>query len=254
MSTSLADTASQPSARRELIAPLWHTTVFVLFVLIYAFFERTKVSRLESQHITSRVPLYLFMIGFELVLVCYVWFLGVKPAGGSFLSLVGGQWKTVGDVLRDIGIAFVFWMVVITMLVGLRVVLGQNPQMLRAARIVSPQNTQEMILWACVALAAGTCEEFVFRGYLQKQFQAITGSDVAAVGLQAVVFGAAHSYQGVKGMITITVYGALFGILAVYRKSLRPGMIQHVMQDTSAGIIGALFLKRLGKTPAIFFF
>jgi membrane protease YdiL (CAAX protease family) len=111
-----------------------------------------------------------------------------------------------------------------------------------------------MILWACVALAAGTCEEFVFRGYLQKQFQAITGSDVAAVGLQAVVFGAAHSYQGVKGMITITVYGALFGILAVYRKSLRPGMIQHVMQDTSAGIIGALFLKRLGKTPAIFFF
>lgn len=157
------------------------------------------------------------------------------------------------DVLRDIGITFVFWMVVITMLVGLRVVLGQNPQMLRAARIVSPQNTQEMILWACVALAAGTCEEFVFRGYLQKQFQAITGSDVAAVGLQAIVFGAAHSYQGVKGMITITVYGALFGILAVYRKSLRPGMIQHVMQDTSAGIIGALFLKRLGKTPAIFF-
>jgi hypothetical protein len=55
-------------------------------------------------------------------------------------------------------------------------------------------------------------------------------------------------------MITITVYGAFFGILAVYRKSLRPGMIQHVMQDTSAGIIGALFLKRLGKTPAIFFF
>ena len=52
-------------------------------------------------------------------------------------------------------------------------------------------------------------------------------------------------------MITITVYGALFGILAVYLKSLRPGMIQHVMQDTSAGIIGALFLKRLGKTPAI---
>jgi hypothetical protein len=110
-----------------------------------------------------------------------------------------------------------------------------------------------MILWACLALAAGTCEEFVFRGYLQKQFQAITGSDVAAVGLQAVVFGAAHSYQGVKGMITITVYGAFFGILALYRKSLRPGMIQHVMQDTSAGIIGALFLKRLGKTPAIFF-
>jgi hypothetical protein len=32
-------------------------------------------------------------------------------------------------------------------------------------------------------------------------------------------------------MITITLYGALFGILAMMRKSLRPGMMQHAMQD-----------------------
>lgn len=51
-------------------------------------------------------------------------------------------------------------------------------------------------------------------------------------------------------MITITVYGALFGILAVYRKSLRPGMIQHAMQDSFAGL-GFALLKRLGKVPAV---
>jgi hypothetical protein len=101
-------------------------------------------------------------------------------------------------------------------------------------------------------VTAGFCEEFIFRGYLLKQFYAITGSDAAAVAIQAVCFGIAHSYQGVKSMVTITVYGALFGILAVYRKSLRPGMIQHAMQDSFAGL-GLALLKRLGKIPTISF-
>jgi membrane protease YdiL (CAAX protease family) len=70
--------------------------------------------------------------------------------------------------------------------------------------------------------------------------------------MQAVCFGIAHSYQGVKSIVTITVYGALFGLLAIYRNSLRPGMIQHAMQDSFAGLAIAL-LKRLGKLPAILF-
>ncbi len=253
MATTPANTEIKPNPRRDLIAPLWHTVVFVVFVFGYAFYERTRMSRLESQHLTNKVPLYLFMIGFELLLVAYVWFLGVRLAGGSFRSLIGGKWKTAGDVLRDVGVAFVFWLVVIVVLVRLRFALGQNTQMTKAALILSPQSAKEMIVWALLALAAGFCEEYVFRGYLQKQFLALTGSDVAAVLLQAVVFGAAHSYQGVKGMITITVYGALFGVMAVYRKSLRPGMIQHAMQDSFAGIVGGLLARKLGNAPALFF-
>jgi CAAX protease family protein len=249
MSSPIVETASQPMPRRELVAPLWHTVVLVVFLLGYALFGGARASRLESQHLTTRVPLYLFMIGFELVLVSYVWFLGVKPAGGSFRELVGGKWKTIGDVFKDIGVAFVFWMMVIGVLVALRFTIGQNPQSVRAAMILAPQTTREILLWVVVAGSAGICEEFVFRGYLQRQLLALTGSEVAAVALQAVVFGAAHSYQGVRGMVTIGVYGALFGVLAVYRKSLRPGMIQHFMQDSFAGLAAGLVLKRLGKLP-----
>jgi hypothetical protein len=36
----------------------------------------------------------------------------------------------------------------------------------------------------------------------------------------------------------------------VHRKSLRPGMIQHAMQDSFAGL-GFALLKRLGKVPAV---
>jgi hypothetical protein len=252
MATTPAESELQLNPERKLIAPLWHTIVFLLFLIGYAYSQRGRVGRFENQHITNKVPFYLLTIVFELVLVAYVWFLGVRPAGGSFRALIGGKWNTAGDVLRDIGVAFVFWIIIIGPLVEVQHLLGANSQMAKAARVMSPQSTQEMIAWACLSVSAGFCEELVFRGYLQKQFHAFTGSAALAILLQAVVFGAAHSYQGVNGAVTITVYGALFGILAEYRKSLRPGMIQHATQDTFAGLAYGL-LQRLGKLPRAYF-
>ncbi len=249
MATTPAATDLPLNPGRKLIAPLWHTILFVLFLVGNAFHGRTTVAHIEGLHLASKVPLYLFMMLLELILVSYVWFLGVKPAGGSFRDLIGGKWSSIGDVLRDIGVAFLFWLVVIVVLVGLQFSIGQSPQTAKAVFMLAPGSLLEMIVWVILSVTAGICEEFIFRGYLQKQFLAITGSDTAAVALQAVFFGMAHSYQGVKSMVTITVYGALFGMLAVYRKSLRPGMIQHAAQDSFAGLAFAL-LKHLGKLPA----
>ena len=252
MATTSAGSDLQPDPERKLIAPLWHTIIFVLFVFGYAYYSRTTVPRIEGMHLQSKVSLYLFMIFLELLLVAYVWFLGVKPAGGSFRALIGGKWNSFLDVLRDVGVALFFWTVVIVMLVGLQLSMGKSPQTAKAVFMLAPGSLPEMIVWLILSATAGFCEEFVFRGYLQKQFRAITGSDAAAVAMQAVCFGIAHSYQGVKSVVTITVYGALFGILAIYRNSLRPGMIQHAMQDSFAGLAIAL-LKRFGKLPAILF-
>jgi hypothetical protein len=252
MATTPAETDPQLNPRPKLIAPLWHTLVFVLFIIGYAYYGRTTVPRVEALHLKSKVSLYFFMILLELLLLSYVWFLGVRPAGGSFRGLIGGKWNRFGDVMRDIGVAFMFWLVVIVILVGLQLSIGKSPQTARAVFMLAPGSLTEVIVWIALSATAGFCEEFIFRGYLQKQLRAITGSDAAAVAMQAVCFGIAHSYQGVKSMVTITVYGALFGILAVHRKSLRPGMIQHAMQDSFAGL-GFALLKRLGKAPAVLF-
>jgi hypothetical protein len=106
-----------------------------------------------------------------------------------------------------------------------------------------PRGALEILLWVLLSISAGFCEEFIFRGYLQKQFFAITGINGVAIAGQALVFGVAHGYQGIKGMTSIAIYGALFGILATMRKSLRPGMIQHSMQDSFAGIALNLIAK-----------
>ena len=82
-----------------------------------------------------------------------------------------------------------------------------------------------------MSITAGFCEELVFRGYLQRQALGLTGSVALAVLAQAVLFGVAHWYQGVKMVVLITVLGILFGVLAHWRKSLRPGMIAHAWGD-----------------------
>jgi CAAX protease family protein len=94
------------------------------------------------------------------------------------------------------------------------------------------------VLWLALSASAGVCEEIVFRGYFQKQFHAFTGNVALAVVLQALVFGAGHAYQGMKQVVVISVLGALYGVLAAWRKSLRPGMIAHAWSDVFGGLLG----------------
>jgi membrane protease YdiL (CAAX protease family) len=251
MATTLAVTP--PADDRKLVAPVWHTAVLVLFVFATAYIQTRFSSNVETSHIGSRIAIYSFSICFELILLSYVWFLGVRRSGTSFAGVVGGRWARAADFWRDLGVAFVFWLVVVVFLVLAAHLMGENMQAKKAFQLLMPRGALEMVLWVVVSITAGFCEEFVFRGYLQKQFFALTGSTVVAIGAQAVVFGAAHGYQGVKGMITITLYGALFGVLAVMRKSLRPGMIQHAMQDSFAGIALGLLAKYRPQQLSLFF-
>ncbi|HEY1939530.1 MAG TPA: CPBP family intramembrane glutamic endopeptidase [Candidatus Angelobacter sp.] len=59
----------------------------------------------------------------------------------------------------------------------------------------------------------------------------------AGLVLQGILFGAAHAYQGPKQMFIIALLGCMLGNLAQWRKSTRPGMISHFLQDMVGGII-----------------
>jgi membrane protease YdiL (CAAX protease family) len=95
----------------------------------------------------------------------------------------------------------------------------------------------EIALWVMLSITAGICEEAVYRGYLQKQFMALTSSVPAGIILSALAFGLAHSYQGFTRVLTIGVMGAMGGILAYWCRSVRPGMIAHATQDVLAAFL-----------------
>jgi membrane protease YdiL (CAAX protease family) len=92
------------------------------------------------------------------------------------------------------------------------------------------------VVFLALAASAGFAEELVFRGYLTQQFSAWTGSYTIAVILQGIVFGLAHGFYG-KAMLAVMLQGWLLGLLANWRKSLRPGMLAHGLQDSIGGIV-----------------
>ena len=94
-----------------------------------------------------------------------------------------------------------------------------------------------MAAWALLCVVAGVVEEIVFRGYLQRQFAAwARGAAAAGVVFSALVFGAAHGYEGLRNMVLLAVFGVLFSLLALYRRSLRAGIFAHSWHDLIAGL------------------
>jgi uncharacterized protein len=103
-----------------------------------------------------------------------------------------------------------------------------------------PASGIELTLWIALSVTAGICEEAIFRGYLQRQFMVLTKSASAGILLSAATFGAAHAYQGFRMVILISLYGAMFGILAYWRGSVRIGMIAHAWNDSLNGVLASL--------------
>jgi len=164
---------------------------------------------------------------------------GVRRSGASVLLVLGDHWRSARQVLRDIGIAAGFWVVALILLWIFARLLRVDAKGGKL-QFLLPHGGAEITLWLALSITAGICEETIFRGYLQRQFMALTKSAPAGILLSAAAFGAAHAYQGFRRVILIGLFGAMFGILAYWRGSVRPGMIAHAWQDTLSGVVSSL--------------
>src|SRR5262245_32162195 len=237
---------SQPiTAKHTLVAPLWHTLLILLLILGNSFLGSSKLSAVSGH--ASRLLLYGGTFITELILVLIVWF-GIRSRGVRMRDLIGGRWETVESFLLDVALAIGFLVTALILLFGLRVALGlidlhnlekSKDEAVRMLSALAPRTYLEAGAFVVLSIFAGLFEEIIFRGYLQRQFNAIFSNAAAGIVVSGVVFGLAHGYQGTRGMVVIAVFGILFGIMAHLRKSLRPGMIAHALQDSAAGI--ALF-------------
>ncbi len=175
---------------------------------------------------------YLTSIAMDWLFFYFCW-VGVHWRGGNLETLTGGRWPTWQQLAKDVAIAIPFWLIWEGAAYGLFALLG--PSTARSAADLLPRSAGEVLVWILVSLTAGFTEEIQTRGYLQQQLHALTGSIVAAVVLQGVVFGVQHSYQGWQHVGVITALGILYGILAAWRKNLRANMIAHAWSDVWEG-------------------
>jgi len=106
----------------------------------------------------------------------------------------------------------------------------------KTLELLVPRSRTEKRYWLFVSLTAGIGEEIVHRGFLFFILQAAFPNILMPLMLviASVMFGAAHAYQGLRGMIRSAAFGALLGCLFLVTGSLIPGMVLHVVIDLEA--------------------
>lgn len=242
--------ASQDPNTSIPIAPWWHTAALLFLLCVFSVLgaydshvQGAVVTRIGVPSSHVRVARYLASLVVEWLLVLYVWF-GVRRRGLTLRTLIAGRWETWRAALRDLGLAVGFLVAGYTM-IGVLAYALRVPQSPDKNPLIPlfPHGGLELSIFFLLSLSAGFCEELVFRGYLMKQLSAATRSETAGLVLQSIVFGLGHGYQGVARMVIIAGEGLLFGLLARWRKSLRPGMMAHALQDTIAGITAFALVK-----------
>jgi len=226
---------SAPERDFKPVASWRHFGVLIAIMLIVAVQGFVMQSRQSaSSPSTNHIALYISLVIMEWALVYLVW-RGIRKTNTTLSDLVGGRWNSPRDVLRDFALGLLLWMVLISIAITWRFAAGGGG-LSESVAAALPKSPAERTLWIFVAISAGVAEEIVFRGYCQRQFEALTRNQWTALGLQALLFGVTHGYQGLDAMARITVLGVAFGLMAVWRRSLRPGIIAHSWTDTASGL------------------
>jgi membrane protease YdiL (CAAX protease family) len=234
----MATSVQSQSTRYPMVASSLHTILMLVAMVGWTFGFKIFAENTRAAGNPNRVSIYLITMFVEWVFFALV-VVGVRRSGASVFLVIGDRWRSVRQLLRDIGIAVSFWLVALTLLwiFGKLLRIDKHAPNLQ---FIYPHGRAEIALWIAVSVTAGICEETIFRGYLQRQFMALTKSAPAGIFLAAAAFGAGHAYQGFRMTILLGLFGAMFGILAHWRGTVRPGMIVHAWQDSLGGLIGSL--------------
>jgi membrane protease YdiL (CAAX protease family) len=248
------------------IAPVWHTILLVAAIIALSIHGASRLSAIHGE--LNRLATYGLSAATELAMLAWVIF-GLRLNKTSFSSLLGSCPVNLRSIASDLGIALLFWIASLMVLGSLSIAwseveaafahrtpatlatrqkeqspLSPDPSRLQALRELAklaPANGREIAAWALLCMIVGFVEEIVFRGYLQRQFSSwARGRVTTGVLVSAVVFGSAHGYQGARSMVLLSVFGVLFSMLALYRRSLRAGIFAHAGHDFIAGLALAL--------------
>ena len=192
----------------------------------------------------ERIWLYLSTIAFQWV--------GV--------ALVGWRAWARGMNLRDLGLMLPDQVgIVIAAVVGTATFallqwfnlrrVGQLPAEARGfvqsfADRVLPHRVVEFVPFLGLAVTAGICEEFLFRGFTMGALLKFGLASWEAILVSSILFGLGHLYQGRGGIVSTLILGIIFGITKIAYDTLAVVMFWHIAVDVVAGVAGYRFLVR----------
>jgi len=203
---------------------------FVL-VVVYPIVDYLFYFRLKS---TFQIYIWKILGKWSLLAVC-VWLI---RKNGIRLSDFG---EKVGSLPRTLIVSgLLLSIIALLVIVSKRQIRKPSTEQLSKAvgkvRRLIPVNGRERNLFVAVALTAGLCEEFLYRGWLLGLIGYALTSLWAGLLLSAILFGVAHAYQGRNGIVSTSVLGIVFGLMFIASGSLLPGQVLHIVIDLNNGL------------------
>jgi membrane protease YdiL (CAAX protease family) len=181
-----------------------------------------------------------------------------------FMLVVISIWRLPGRTLFALGITWpewnssvailllaitVFYTLDIFLQYGLRRWRKKSFQLRHATFSFVPVDGRELFHFLFLALAAGTGEEIIFRGYLIHYITFWAGTTpegiLTACVLSSALFAFLHGYQGFKSMVKIFFLAMLFTGVYIMSKSLLLVIIMHILIDVLSGWLGIYLLRQI---------
>lgn len=219
--------------------------IFFVLGVIVPWRGRAKMRHLLAKprvEPAERLSLYGSTIAFQWVAVAVAgWRAWAHGFTAVELGLVVSDWAPIAalSVLGTAIIVALQWLNLRRM--GRSASRFRAPLQAMAERIL-PQSRLELIPFFALAVTAGVCEEFLYRGFAMAAFSRWGLPAWVAVIGSAVLFGIAHLYQGRSGLVGTTILGLLFGATRVAVASVIPVMFWHIGVDAVAGMVGPKYL------------
>lgn len=193
----------------------------------------------------ERLTLYAATIALQWIL------LGVVAWRAIARGLTPAELGISGHLSSSIVIAGVLGAVIIGGLQWLNLrrmgkMQGPAPDFMRklVSRIL-PHSLVELLPYLALAVTAGVCEEFLYRGFAMAGLARAGLATWVVVLITSLLFGLAHAYQGRAGILGTAVLGALFAVARILYGSLALVMIWHTVVDIVAGIAGPKYLSQV---------
>ncbi|MFI5056734.1 MAG: CPBP family intramembrane glutamic endopeptidase [Candidatus Acidiferrales bacterium] len=190
----------------------------------------------------ERLSLYASTIAFQWAMVAAVaWRAWAHGFTAAELGLViAGKWRgLLAGIVGGAALAGFQWLNLRRM--G-RLPVASRGLLQSLAERIFPQSGVEMLPFFALALTAGTCEEFLYRGFAIGAFLRAGLPNWEAVLISTFLFGLAHLYQGYGGAVGTMLLGGLFGAARIGYHSLIPVFFWHSAVDLTAGVAGPRYL------------
>ena len=210
-----------------------------------------KLLTLPSVDTKEKLALYAATIGFQWLLFGVVGWRGL--ARGLTLHQLGlDSQSLIGPVAAGLVGAVLIGGLQWLNLRRIGKMEGPAPDLLRKlSKRLLPVTLVEYLPYSALAITAGVCEEFVYRGFALAAFSRASLPVWLGVILSSALFGLAHAYQGRAGIVSTGLFGVVLALGRLGFGSLIPVMMWHAGLDLAAGVAASKYLvERAGEETA----